>query len=53
MPDFEGAEASRPCTEPSLEALVGNFMAVGGRGLGVLLETTKLPYGSPVGLFAN
>lgn len=53
MPGFEGVVASRPCTEPSLEALVGNFMTVGGLRLGVLLETTKLSYGSPIGLFAN
>lgn len=53
MSAFEGAEVPRPCTKPSLEVLVGNFMAVGGRRLGVLLETTKLPYGSPIGLFAN
>lgn len=53
MPGFEGAEAPRPCTETSLEALVGSLMAVRGGGLAVLLETTKLSYGSPIDLFAN
>lgn len=53
MPGFEGAEAPRPCPETGLETLVGSLMAVGGGKLGVLLEMTKLSYGSPIDLFAN
>lgn len=53
MPGFEGVEGTRPCTETSLEALLGRLMAVGGGRLGVLLETAKLSYESPIDLFAN
>lgn len=53
MPGFDRVEAPRPCTETSLEALVGRLMAGGGGRLGVLLETAKLSYESPIDLFAN
>lgn len=53
IPGFEGASAPKPCTEPGLEALLENLMAVLGGRLGVLLETTQLSHRSPVHLFAN